>query len=246
MARPSWWVLPVHPRMRGEHDSIHTIPTKARGSSPHARGTQQPSHLKPGVRRFIPACAGNTSRRKPRRSARAVHPRMRGEHFRWFEERCGKRGSSPHARGTHRPAPGNPGGGRFIPACAGNTQFGTSKMPARPVHPRMRGEHRLLINGLCLIGGSSPHARGTLEGDLAAVVAGRFIPACAGNTVPGSGVPRIGTVHPRMRGEHGHFTGDSSLTLGSSPHARGTHHDASDEAVTDRFIPACAGNTQVH
>src|SRR5690606_7876702 len=91
------------------------------------------------------------------------------------------------------------------------------------VHPRMRGEHgslRLQGGSAC---GSSPHARGTRWLALAALLGVRFIPACAGNTLPclvgSSGL----AVHPRMRGEHDRM-GVSNV-------------------AGQRFIPACAGNT---
>ncbi|CCF98730.1 conserved hypothetical protein [Ralstonia solanacearum K60] len=66
----------------------------------------------------------------------------------------------------------------------------------------MRGEHDADTRRWRNKHGSSPHARGTLELEEAAIDWARFIPACAGNTV----LPKIGadsgTVHPRMRGEH--------------------------------------------
>jgi len=156
------------------------------------------------LRRFIPACAGNTlnfplnssiergssphARGTPylipnRRAINAVHPRMRGEHVAAMEI-------------SNNPT-------RFIPACAENTspefitstaQFGSSphargtltqsgaKSSNSSVHPRMRGEHTTMQPILCVL--------------LA------FIPACAGNTLFSSGVTVTLSVHPRMRGEH--------------------------------------------
>ena len=75
--------LPVHPRMRGEHDRVHDG----------------------GVCcwRFIPACAGNTRLRCSVGLDIAVHPRMRGEHPD-SQTRVVVVGSSPHARGTPRGA----------------------------------------------------------------------------------------------------------------------------------------------
>ncbi len=86
----------VHPRMRGEHAARRR--PRCRGSSPHARGTpglarrdgiSRPVHPRmrgePSasdrwhVRRFIPACAGNTRSSMPTMQG-PVHPRMRGEH----------------------------------------------------------------------------------------------------------------------------------------------------------------------
>ena len=70
----------VHPRMRGEHETIEMVQKYAHGSSPHARGTRPYESQRPRLSRFIPACAGNTSLRTSPVPGHAVHPRMRGEH----------------------------------------------------------------------------------------------------------------------------------------------------------------------
>ena len=132
-------------------------------------------------------------------------------------------GSSPRARGTHASWLTQPGGRRFIPACAGNTrQTGTASLPW-PVHPRVRGEHTnhslKRANGI----GSSPRARGTRPAAIPGRRCCRFIPACAGNTT---------TADPTI-----------SATDGSSPRARGTLTRNGWQDFVGRFIPACAGNT---
>ena len=114
----------VHPRMRGEHDQWLVHGDAAIGSSPHARGTRLATQLRCACCRFIPACAGNTSREAKRWPMTPVHPRMRGEHGHEVEVKQGDSGSSPHARGTHRHAIRATGCNRFIPACAGNTREG--------------------------------------------------------------------------------------------------------------------------
>ena len=50
---------------------------------------------------------------------------------------------------------------RFIPACAGNTHPVRRLSLPRPVHPRLRGEHELLMTHIVAPHGSSPPARGT-------------------------------------------------------------------------------------
>ncbi len=132
-------------------------------------------------------------------------------------------GSSPHARGTQPVGEGGAGSDRFIPACAGNTRSDGPSLPGRPVHPRMRGEHRSASSMTAPHRGSSPHARGTHS------------------TQP---LYRPGSlVHPRMRGEHCNQTAARDLLGGSSPHARGTHPKRLYPHLRQRFIPACAGNT---
>ena len=131
------------------------------GSSPHVRGTLWASSLTTCSGRFIPACAGNTIEfaELPRRTL--VHPRMCGEHCLNREPLPDQDGSSPHVRGTQRQETRPPSQPRFIPACAGNTINNALDDEARPVHPRMCGEHS--IKGGCPPenSGSSPHVRGT-------------------------------------------------------------------------------------
>jgi len=133
---------------------------------------------------------------------------------------------------------------RFIPACAGNT---CQRIPMQYI-----------------IGGSSPHARGTryyksrrTDGDTvhprmrgeheshvtSTVRYPRFIPACAGNTRLLEPRPLFKRVHPRMRGEHNDIVLNLCANSGSSPHARGTHARHASGQIPDWFIPACAGNT---
>ena len=72
----------------------------------------------------------------------------------------------------------------------------------------------------------------------------RFIPARAGNTetAPSSAGPP--SVHPRSRGEHHQFGGETEPRIGSSPLARGTRASRRSRGRPFRFIPARAGNTR--
>ena len=92
--------------------------------------------------------------------------------------------------------------------------------------------------------GSSPHARGTRPSGGPPPGRKRFIPACAGNAIIRSRFTTAPAVHPRMRGERSVSSSNWSGSIGSSPHARGTHPAASQKRTTGRFIPACAGNAQ--
>ncbi len=234
----------VHPRMRGEHFAKATGVRRVIGSSPHARGTRVRLAVQLARLRFIPACAGNTGLEAGWCRPMAVHPRMRGEHTSPSLIICLNDGSSPHARGTHRPAGRTAAVARFIPACAGNTRGPEDDGRRQPVHPRMRGEHGRAQYRADLERGSSPHARGTLQAGRAAPNNDRFIPACAGNTAERHSASSQSTVHPRMRGEHFWPSHGTAPAGGSSPHARGTLAAFGRRIRRARFIPACAGNTQ--
>ena len=106
----------------------------------------------------------------------------------------------------------------------------------------MRGERRSVSKCGPSKNGSSPHARGTLEGMTDFVRNVRFIPACAGNAGEAQRKCASDGVHPRMRGERS-AGGDANVSsYGSSPHARGTPRAFFPAADGVRFIPACAGN----
>ena len=110
----------VHPRMRGERKPAPNHLPPQNGSSPHARGTQQPPETAVIDDRFIPACAGNACGHLRNGRYQAVHPRMRGERADPPVIVPDRGGSSPHARGTHVASNSTRAGRRFIPACAGN------------------------------------------------------------------------------------------------------------------------------
>ena len=91
--------------------------------------------------------------------------------------------------------------------------------------------------------GSSPRGRGTplVQGD--GVVSNRFIPAWAGNTPRGQGIPEVIAVHPRVGGEHSLPLTSRESSVGSSPRGRGTLCPTARLWPVPRFIPAWAGNT---
>ena len=93
------------------------------------------------------------------------------------------------------------------------------------------------------IGGSSPRVRGTHEYAQRIPLLHRFIPACAGNTTYTIKSATTTSVHPRVCGEHDGCGPPPSGPRGSSPRVRGTRKTVAAIPAPDRFIPACAGNT---
>ncbi len=154
-------------------------------------------------------------------------------------------GSSPRARGTPRSAMAPGVETRFIPACAGNTGARHRGASPNPVHPRVCGEHVSSSRRSRSDSGSSPRARGTPRCWWWPPTPGRFIPTCAGNTRSPLPTRASSSVHPRVRGEHPSVGFSPICTNGSSPRARGTRRDHQRNARTERFIPACAGNTRI-
>ena len=151
-----------HPRIRGEHerpehrDGIHV------GSSPHTRGARLRQARPRRTQGIIPAYAGSTL------GGGAVM-RIEG-------------GSSPHTRGAQLSFAARVCLCRIIPAYAGSTEHAARVEGPRVDHPRIRGEHVLVVAGLDAYEGSSPHTRGApMTMSVRSSWAG-IIPAYAGST----------------------------------------------------------------
>ena len=130
-----------HPRMRGVHVCVMTMPKRKRGSSPHARGPRDHRRHDDNLHRIIPACAGSTNSEQLILVIGWDHPRMRGVHGLHHGPQECLRGSSPHARGPLYLIKVLMCRLRIIPACAGSTDVSRRPLPRPEDHPRMRGVH---------------------------------------------------------------------------------------------------------
>ena len=204
LAAPTCGPASVHPRVRGEHALIRCAIRRVDGPSPRARGTPEIKFHTSAGARSIPACAGNTRTLSCCARPRAVHPRVRGEHVRPVSQSqqyqrsipaCagntgvaaldhrGLYGPSPRAWGTREPRSKFVESRWSIPACAGNTRSPAPSPPGPPVHPRVRGEHVVLVQRERRSGRSIPACAGnTGPRWTAQALFARSIPACAGNT----------------------------------------------------------------
>ena len=216
-----------------------------RGSSPHMRGTHQPQHLGYRGHGIIPAHAGNTYCVVLVSASFGDHPRTCGEHACVAETSYVAEGSSPHMRGTPQPQHrrGQPVG--IIPAHAGNTGQAEQHYGRCEDHPRTCGEHSAPSVNVSIAAGSSPHMRGTRDGQRTDHRRRGIIPAHAGNTMIRLGLGRRRRDHPRTCGEHCgiHFFIDDYQ--GSSPHMRGTRCHVRYGYLHAGIIPAHAGNTNL-
>ncbi len=220
----------------------------ASGSSPHARGKRTDGALEGALDRFIPACAGKTSGWGTACQVVPVHPRMRGE----------------NSIGIMSPPPYI----WFIPACAGKTVRRPKKHPRCLVHPRMRGENSGRLPGMRCRRTVHPRMRGEnavplmepakpltlhprMRGENASLSLNQpkddwFIPACAGKTSGTSvlGRKRTGS-SPHARGK---LTSRSTVMRRAAvhPRMRGENVGVLQRLFRQRrFIPACAGKTNV-
>ena len=171
-----------HPRMCGEHLPESAICGHSRGSSPHVRGALVQDFLQGLSTGIIPACAGSTVSWRIRRPPCRDHPRMCGEHNRGSSFGQSHKGSSPHVRGARQACDDALQESGIIPACAGSTTVGKTKLLFIWDHPRMCGEHADGNKTIQGAKGSSPHVRGALHDHRISILFLGIIPACAGST----------------------------------------------------------------
>ena len=172
---------------------------------------------------LIPARAGKTRMLFTASALHPAHPRSRGENVVPLGQAAWVRGSSPLARGK----PGAPHQRarlfRLIPARAGKTKPLNKTNPTLRAHPRSRGENLGAGVKVAESGGSSPLARGKLQGVRVRAREVGLIPARAGKT------KRI--IMGAKRSD------------GSSPLARGKRRGPPGGPQEDGLIPARAGKT---
>ena len=134
-------------------------------------------------------------------------------------------------------------GGRIIPAYAGNTANTLINGASARDHPRVCGEHILLMQSINGQTGSSPRMRGTHLLGFVCDYGSGIIPAYAGNTR--YVLHRLVSAwdHPRVCGEHARMAILHVTWTGSSPRMRGTRTRIFDSCEKTGIIPAYAGNT---
>ena len=217
--------------------------SRARGSSPLARGLRQPSWRPCCGCRIIPARAGFTPPSRWPPSGTADHPRSRGVYCPSVCSASIMPGSSPLARGLPSRIPSFGYPKRIIPARAGFTHSPASALDWSQDHPRSRGVYRPGPRPCCSPRGSSPLARGLPVDGHVHAGAGGIIPARAGFTC----WPCIWTTgaadHPRSRGVYSTPPLKTFLIDGSSPLARGLPVGNAAQSSEEGIIPARAGFT---
>ncbi len=178
--------------------------------------------LNNGLIKIIPAHAGQTVGvfASPRRIV--DHPRACGANVRVLHARGHKCGSSPRMRGKLAAGLLEWLRRRIIPAHAGQTKSGWGMWIKGTDHPRACGANRSVSHFHASPSGSSPRMRGKPDRDRKGRVAGRIIPAHAGQTL--CSLPRVGE-------------------FGSSPRMRGKPWCLACGACGRRIIPAHAGQT---
>ena len=135
-------------------------------------------------------------------------------------------------------------GMRIIPARAGFTLDGDLHECSFLDHPRSRGVYGVRHVVDATLRGSSPLARGLPATRPDGTPTKRIIPARAGFTIGEYGRRRVVEDHPRSRGVYTVIVRYLSVTVGSSPLARGLHARIDSHVADLGIIPARAGFTR--
>ena len=232
-----------HPRSRGVYRRCRPFSGRTLGSSPLARGLPRPVQDRDAVDRIIPARAGFTACEYSCREYLPDHPRSRGVYSSHSLTSTGVLGSSPLARGLQQSGLVASQAGRIIPARAGFTGSFRPWLCGVADHPRSRGVYHENEKKSATKIGSSPLARGLLQGRHRGGIPDRIIPARAGFTWASTSTTPRATDHPRSRGVYLDGGLHECSFLGSSPLARGLRDAPRRRSASRRIIPARAGFT---
>ena len=215
------------------------------GSSPLARGLPPVLAGRYVTKGIIPARAGFTGGRRACPQPLTDHPRSRGVYETRSSQNTGCRGSSPLARGLRS---GVVLGGEvdgIIPARAGFTCANFPSTLNSSDHPRSRGVYTRMLAQAQFPQGSSPLARGLPWGSGYPHTDHGIIPARAGFTDTRGAQSGVRQDHPRSRGVYQNSRLMRSLSVGSSPLARGLRRPDYRGRPRRGIIPARAGFTAV-
>ena len=190
----------VYPRVCGGTHSSTASSRLSWGLSPRVRGNLGRVNERGLGWGSIPACAGEPRQWQCGHAGRRVYPRVCGGTRHRPASCLASCGLSPRVRGNLRQLPHRIYRSRSIPACAGEpgTDFQSELEPA--VYPRVCGGTDFPSFPSPRRKGLSPRVRGNPDSCYRAVVAGRSIPACAGEPPNGCVRPATGWVYPRVCG----------------------------------------------
>ena len=156
------------------------------------------------------------------------------------------RGLSPRVRGNPAPPPARRRCPGSIPACAGEPVPGWWHRGRMRVYPRVCGGTLASASGCESEGGLSPRVRGNHALGAGMEIAGRSIPACAGEPVPTPPPVVAARVYPRVCGGTDYLRQTPAPVKGLSPRVRGNLALSVRKGKASGSIPACAGEPHNH
>ena len=231
----------VYPRVCGGTSPATSCAIALGGLSPRVRGNPPGQASRRGKPRSIPACAGEPNAMTATISVSPVYPRVCGGTSVFCCKSCDEMGLSPRVRGNPEKDWCEEGRWGSIPACAGEPRHAGPAPVTIWVYPRVCGGTGGQLRHHPDSGGLSPRVRGNPEGGPGAGRAGGSIPACAGEPRGRPPAPPEPEVYPRVCGGTSFSRSRTGGRDGLSPRVRGNRVYEQAKSVTDRSIPACAG-----
>ena len=155
--------------------------------------------------------------------------------------RTATNGLSPRVRGNRLPTFADRRYERSIPACAVEPLYPHHPARSCGVYPRVCGgtpDYRALVIRKT---GLSPRVRGNPLPITELLIGGGSIPACAGEPFMGIATSSVWGVYPRVCGGTAEGKITAVISEGLSPRVRGNLYDAEMASMSERSIPACAG-----
>ena len=227
--------------MRGNPPPARRDDEVPHGLSPRVRGN--PNCIRPSglVRRSIPASAGEPLSGLLSFSLAGVYPRECGGTLCPIHRVIGRKGLSPRVRGNPTASGIQREARRSIPASAGEpaTRYNISR--STRVYPRECGGTDNTHAATFTIKGLSPRVRGNLLFTRQYIVLVGSIPASAGEPHYWGSVKYLSGVYPRECGGTRWRTASMATSRGLSPRVRGNPPQQTRKQMTDRSIPASAG-----
>ena len=172
----------------------------AGGLSPRVRGNHMTTPQLQGIKRSIPACAGEPRPGNWLFELHAVYPRVCGGTSIKIERDVTISGLSPRVRGNPACFPTSPGPLRSIPACAGEPTRRAGLWQRQGVYPRVCGGTTVPVGTVTYPRGLSPRVRGNRGDRPHLAQQHRSIPACAGEPTVTSSSANVYRVYPRVCG----------------------------------------------
>ena len=214
------------------------------GLSPRVRGNRGRVAGVFGIRRSIPACAGEPGQAWGVTIHVPVYPRVCGGTNRALCIAMTLAGLSPRVRGNLRPVLRFCRALRSIPACAGEPPPPDSQPRHERVYPRVCGGTDATGLRALQVQGLSPRVRGNLLVWVAGSLVWGSIPACAGEPRARSECNLRSRVYPRVCGGTANAMRDAIDFRGLSPRVRGNRAERRGPGPPSWSIPACAGEPE--
>ncbi len=174
------WTCTVYPRVCGGTPGRARRLASASGLSPRVRGNRDLRPLRPGLRRSIPACAGEPFTTRNPLPPEPVYPRVCGGTEQQAWDDAVSLGLSPRVRGNPVELVEGDIHGGSIPACAGEPCLQWHVLGEDTVYPRVCGGTPGIFPSAQAELGLSPRVRGNRRSPRPTPAWSGSIPACAG------------------------------------------------------------------